>query len=105
LAAIPGEEPLAILRDGLEGASPDLAALIARALGRRGDRKAAGALERLLARGAPEARLAAAESLASVGERTSVPAILGALASEVDRFLEHALIHAFWKLAAPEDLE
>lgn len=72
----------------------------ARAFGRTGDRVAEPALRDLLAHSAMHVRFAAAEALAHCGSSGSVPALFGALAGEMDPFLEHALIHALHRLAS-----
>src|SRR5262249_17418210 len=48
--------------------------------------------------------LAAAEALAHCGGRSSVPALLEALAADTDEFLEHALVFALYRLAEREAL-
>jgi putative membrane-bound dehydrogenase-like protein len=83
---------------------PDVAAGIARALGRFGDKTAAEPLIGLLARPEPHVRLAAAEALAHCGATSAVPALLAALTKDVDRFLEHALTYTLHCLADTRSL-
>jgi putative membrane-bound dehydrogenase-like protein len=78
---------------------PDTTARTARALGRVGDKSAEKTLTALLARPEPHVRLAAAEALAHCGSSNAVPALLAALASDADRFLEHALTYTLHRLA------
>jgi putative membrane-bound dehydrogenase-like protein len=77
----------------------ETAARSARALGRIGDKSAEPALIPLLARPEPYVRMAAAEALARCGSSNAVPALLSALASDTDRFLEHALTYTLHRLA------
>jgi putative membrane-bound dehydrogenase-like protein len=83
---------------------PEVAARIARALGRLGDKTAAKPLVGLLARPEPHVRLAAAEALAHCGSTRAVPALLAALTNDVDRFLEHALTYTLHCLADTRSL-
>jgi putative membrane-bound dehydrogenase-like protein len=82
----------------------ETAARIARALGRRGDKTAEQALLKALSRPEPHVRLAAAEALAHCGSSNAVPALLAALAGDVDRFLEHALTFTLHRLAGARRL-
>lgn len=88
-------------RSGREEAGTDseTAARNARALGRIGDKSAEPTLIPLLARPELHVRLAAAEALAHCGSSNAVPALLSALASDADRFLEHALTYTLHRLA------
>ena len=58
----------------------------------------------LLSTSEPPVRRAAADALARCGQPGAVPALLGALTSEPDRFLEHALIHAIYRIASEQQL-
>ncbi len=100
-----GVEALAILQRQLESGDPELAKLAARALGLKGGRAAAPALARLLSHPDPQVELAAAEALARCGESSITPFLWKALEREVDAFLEHALVHALYRLASLEELE
>src|SRR5262245_56634716 len=99
LARMADDEALSPVRKALEAAEPDVVATAARALGMRRDRKAAPLLGRLLGATAPGVRMAAAEALARCGDAGTPGAIWQALATNSDRFLEHALIHAAHRLA------
>jgi len=70
-----------------------------RALGRRGDRSSAPKLVSLLRHAAPHVQLAAAEALAGCGDVVAVPAVIARLSEESDRFIEHALVYALYRLA------
>ncbi|MBI4605752.1 MAG: dehydrogenase, partial [Planctomycetes bacterium] len=105
LHAVPGDAALAALRRGLETLDADLAALCARAIGLREDRTAATALALRLFLEEEHVRLAAAEALARCGGAGQVRALLGALGGRADRFLEHALVHALFRLAGQAALE
>jgi putative membrane-bound dehydrogenase-like protein len=85
------------LRAALDDANPDLIILATKALAVRRDAEAAPRLERLLAHPEVAVRLAAAEALARCGNPASRAPLWRALtAPDVDRFLEHALIHALF---------
>lgn len=100
-----GSEPaLSVIRHELEGREPQFVALAARAVGRYGDKKAAPKLQSLLVAPQPNVRLAAAEALARCGDGSSVSAIVQALTSDADRFLEHALVYALHRLATQSQL-
>jgi putative membrane-bound dehydrogenase-like protein len=98
LAQIPGEKALEALRKAL----PD--PLAARALALRAGKAVAPDLVRMLDSEAPVIRMAAAEALARCGTPESLPAVWKALASNVDAFLEHALVLAAHRLAGAEAL-
>ena len=66
----------------------------ARAAGIHRDAEARLALEQLVPNDEPAVRREAATSLGRIGDPASVPALLEAIASPVDRFLEHATIFA-----------
>ncbi|MSU61815.1 MAG: c-type cytochrome [Pedosphaera sp.] len=83
---------------------PDTAARIARAFGRSGDNGTEKALLGLLSRPEPHVRLAAAEALTHCGSTNAVPALIAALTSDIDRFLEHALVYALHRLADQNSL-
>ncbi len=85
-------------------ADPDAVASVARALGRSGDKTAEKALLGLLSGPEPHVRLAAAEALARCGSTNAVPALITALTSDIDRFLEHALVYALHRLADENSL-
>jgi putative membrane-bound dehydrogenase-like protein len=104
LAMIADESALRPLRQAL-GSIPEVATPAARALGLCRDRPAAKELAVLLASPQPVVRLAAVEALARCGSEESLPALWQQLRNPVDRFEEHALIHAIHHLAAPAALE
>src|SRR6185503_11559262 len=95
--AEPARIPVGLSVELLQKWLPDPAA--SRALARLADPKAAAALVEVLKSGDAAQRLAAAEGLAGCGTAESLPAIWEALAGEPDRFLEHALVHAAWRIA------
>lgn len=99
LARLESEPARATLRETLTNANADLVALTAHALGRVADAKAGPLLVPLLHHPATHVQFAAAEALAHCGSAESVPALLDRLASDPDRFLEHALVHALHRLA------
>ncbi len=70
-----------------------------RAMGRRGDRSGAARLGPLLRHPAPYVQLAAAEALAACGSSKDVPVLIDRLGAAADRFIEHALVHALYRLA------
>lgn len=92
------------LRAALRGTNEVGIAAAARMLGRRKDTNAAPELNALLASPSLALRLAGAEALAHCGDRTSVAALIEALAWETDDFLEHALAFALHRLADREAL-
>ncbi len=83
----------------LTATDPDVAARAARAIARTGNKTVERALMNLLARPEPHVRMAAAEALAHCGSTNAVPVLFAALTSDPDRFLEHALTHAIYRLA------
>lgn len=89
--------PEALLK-ALQGPDADIAA---RCLARRSDPRSVEALAALLA--GPHA-LAAAEALARAGDPSILPSLWRALEGEPDRILEHALIHAIFRLADVPEL-
>jgi putative membrane-bound dehydrogenase-like protein len=95
--AEPARIPMGLSVELLQKWLPDPAA--SRALARLGNPKGAPALVEVLKSGDAAQRFAAAEGLAGCGTAESLPAIWDALAGEPDKFLEHALVHAAWKLA------
>lgn len=106
LAAIPKIAALSELRRALTNTTSDLTAIATRALGLRADREAAPTLCTVLTASDPSVRLAAAEALARCGDRSSLPVIWQVLGEhQPDRFLEHALIHAAYRVADRPALE
>jgi len=74
----------------------------ARATGLHRDAAARAALEQLVQTGEAPVRREAATALGRIGDPASVSALLTALASPVDRFLEHATIFALIMINAAE---
>jgi len=101
--AEPARIPVGLSVELLQKWLPDPAA--SRALARLADPKAAAALVAVLQTGTPAQKFAAAEGLAGCGTAESLPAIWEALAAEPDRFLEHALVHAAWRIADANALQ
>jgi hypothetical protein len=101
--ADPARIPVGLSVELLQKWLPDPAA--SRALARLAEPKAAPALVEVLKSGDAAQRLAAAEGLAACGTAESLPAIWDALAGEPDKFLEHALVHAAWRIADPKALQ
>jgi putative heme-binding domain-containing protein len=111
LAAMPDDLSLPSLRHALRDTNPDLASTAARALARRHDKQSGPTLCQWLAVDPPNRRavppgqanaplrLAAAEALTHCGDSNALPAIWAALGDAPDRFLEHALVHAAYRLA------
>ena len=85
------------LRDALGSDDVDIAAAAARAFGLK--RQFEPELLKLVAAGNPPVQLAAAEALARCGDTSALPTLTEALTKPVDRFLEHALVHALHHLA------
>ncbi|MEK7676064.1 MAG: HEAT repeat domain-containing protein [Verrucomicrobiota bacterium] len=106
LSASANPAALPLLRAALADAEPEMAIAAARALALRADVKAAPELCRLLSNESAAVRLAAAQALAHCGDARSLPALWKALAKDdLDRFLEHALIHAMHRIADKAALE
>lgn len=99
LAAIADCSALGPLRWALARGDADVAAAAARALALREDRGAASELCRRLSAESAPLRLAAAEALAHCGDRASLPALWRALDGPLDRFQQHAVVHALHHLA------
>jgi len=74
----------------------------ARAAGLHRDAQARLVLEQLAQSGEAPVRREAATALGRIGKPASVPALLTALASPVDRFLEHATIFALITINSPD---
>jgi putative membrane-bound dehydrogenase-like protein len=87
------------LRSALQGTDAVMVAAAARMLGRRAETNAAPKLTALLRSTNLTLRLAAAEALSHCGDPISVPALIEALSSDTDDFLEHALTFALHHLA------
>ncbi len=85
-------------------ASDDLAAEI-RAAARIGDRRMASRLPSLLTHDAPQVQLAAAEAFARCGTVKELPALMARLAEPADPLMEHALIHALFRVGTLRHLE
>ena len=62
------------------------------------DSGAIPALKRLASSGTPPERRKAAEALGRIGRRDAVPALLAAIRSGGDRFLEHSVIYALIRI-------
>jgi len=104
LAGCTNPSSLEPLRQVLESDDSRLIAAAARALALRRDKKCATRLCELLSASQPQVRRAAAEALARCGQAESVSALLDALTSQPDRFLEHSLIYAVHQLASQQQL-
>jgi putative membrane-bound dehydrogenase-like protein len=89
------------LRDALRSPDVEIAAAAARVFGLK--RQFVPELLKLVAASNPPVQLAAAEALARCGDTSAVPTLTETLTGPVDRFLEHALVHALHHLA-PEKL-
>jgi len=104
LARIDHPSSLVPMRQALEASQTSIVATAARALARRKDKQCAVHLCKLLSAQDPDLRRAAAEALACCGESPTLSAVLDALTNQPDRFLEHALIHAVYRIASKNDL-
>ena len=82
------------LRSALFSTNTDLACVAARVIGFRRLNEFTPELMKLLTPSNPPVQLAAAEALARCGDNSTIPTLVTALCGPVDRFLEHALIHA-----------
>lgn len=80
------------LSEALRSPDVDTAASAARVFGLK--RQFAPELLKLVASSNPPVQLAAAEALARCGDMSALQCLVGALCQPMDRFLEHALIHA-----------
>jgi putative membrane-bound dehydrogenase-like protein len=69
------------------------------------DRDAVPDLLRLLARGSPFNRRAAAEALGRLGHPAAVPVLLSVAGEELDRTLEHSVIYALIEIASRAETE
>jgi putative heme-binding domain-containing protein len=87
------------LRVALRGTNETAIAAAVRAAGRRAETNDAPEFIALLRSTNLALRLAAAEALAHCGNKTSVPALIEALAADTDDFLEHALTFSLHCLA------
>jgi putative heme-binding domain-containing protein len=106
LARIEDEASLPALRAALDDPDTLIAIPAARALAVRRDRQAGPKLVRLLGHKELAVRLAAAEALARCGDHASLAPLWQALTRpDLERFLEHALIHALFHHADAAALE
>jgi len=105
LASIEHPSAVASLAKLLEGGDPDVAALAARAISRRGEKCVAAPLHGLLGHDVLHLRMAAAEALVHCGSSESVPLLLEALTRDPDRFLQHMITVALHRLADRRALE
>ena len=105
LAGIEDKPSLPPLRAALADTSADIVIPAARALGLRRDAGAARHLEGLLMRPELPVRLAAAEALARCDEPKPNEIFETLEQPDVDRFLEHALVHALFHRADSATLE
>ncbi len=67
------------------------------------DRAAVPELIKIVRRGTPQNRRAAAEALGRLDDRTAVPVLLEVAGEELDRTLEHSVTYALIELAAPQE--
>ena len=104
LAGCTDPSSLEPLQQALESDQSEVVMTAARALGLRGKESCSSRLCDLLSTGDLPVRRAAADALARCGQPDAVPALLNALKSESDRFLQHALIHAIHRLASEQQL-
>jgi putative heme-binding domain-containing protein len=104
LAQIGGDDSRAPLQEALRGDHPDAVATAARGLAVCGDRSSGGKLAALLAHEAPAVQLAAAEALGRCGTVDHMPAVWSALRKKPDRFVDHALTLAVYRLANEQSL-
>src|SRR5262245_10997215 len=106
LAGMDAPQALPPLRAALDDADINIAIPAIRSLALREDRESTRRFEGLLNHEDPAVRLAAAEALARCGDAKSLTPIWKALIREpMDRFLEHALIHAAYHVADTAALE
>jgi putative membrane-bound dehydrogenase-like protein len=105
LAAIEQEASLPPLREALAGSNPEVLALAARAIARRGDRQVAPRLRELLGHAQAHVRMAAAEAMVHCGDSSSIPTLLQALTKDPDPMLQHMLVYALSALADRGALE
>ena len=95
---------LAAVRPALEDSDAGVRQAAVHALGLHRVADARTAIERLaVTDDHPAVRLAAATALGRIGVAAAVPALLAAVGTGGDRFLEHARIHALIEIAAPAE--
>ncbi len=82
MTTLSGRNSTAVMAGELPKLAPDLQAYVARGLAARGDAAARAAVQAVAQSGAPEARPAALEALAVLGDSASVPVLVEALGSE-----------------------
>jgi HEAT repeat protein len=104
LASIADEASLSPLRKALQDSNANVVIAVARSLALRKDRHSAPALSQLLNAKNLHVRRAAAEALAHCGDAKSLASVWQALADDTDRFLEHSLIFAAYRLADEQGL-
>ncbi len=105
LAAITSADSLPALRSALRDPNPDVVIAAARSVALRRDIRSAPELSRLLSSEDPAVQRAAAEALAWCGAASSLSALWNALSSQLDPFLEHAVIYAIHQIATTPDLQ
>jgi putative membrane-bound dehydrogenase-like protein len=94
LARVASPGALDALRGALDDRDSNVRLAAATAFGLHRDPNACDRLKAMLAADAPALRREAATALGRIGRRDAVPALLQALRSGTDRFLEHALVYA-----------
>jgi putative membrane-bound dehydrogenase-like protein len=104
LVRIASPSARAAVREALQDASPSVQQAAALGAAAMRDAQAVGPLvQRLTALDTtPAVRREAATSLGRLGDAAAVPALLAALRTGGDRFLEHALIYALIELDVPQ---
>ena len=98
LSRIDGDQARAAVRDALQDGEPSVRQAAARAAGLNRDARAANRLMALVTSDTPSVRREAATALGRLGESSAVPALLDALNTPGDRFLEHSIIFALIRI-------
>ncbi|WP_202921792.1 PVC-type heme-binding CxxCH protein [Anatilimnocola aggregata] len=102
LTKIGSPAALSVLRAAIENNDPVVQQLAALALGAHADGDAVDSLTSLLAKDQPaQLQLTAATALGQIAYPTAIPALVKALAGNLDRPREHALIYALIEIDDP----
>ncbi len=104
LAQIGDGQSRIALQGALNNSHVDVVVTAARGLALCGDKTASDGLTRLLAHREPGVQLALAEALGRCGSQEDLPAVWDALRRKPDRFVDHALTLAAYRVADEQSL-